>query len=127
MEEEEFRFNSVSAGSTCKTLTPGYCFKLTDHHSCPSEEGKSFLVTAITHSAAQPGPFSSHGSQAAYSNQFNCIPKETQFRPQRHTPQPLLSSVQTAVVVGPPGEEIHTDKYGRVKVQFHWDREGRAR
>ena len=125
MEEEEFRFNSVSAGSTCKTLTPGYSFRLTDHHSCPSEEGKNFLVTAITHSAAQPGPFSSHGSQSAYSNQFNCIPKETQYRPQRHTPQPLLSSVQTAVVVGPPGEEIHTDNYGRVKVQFHWDREGK--
>ncbi len=42
MEEEEFRFNSVSAGSTCKTLAPGYSFRLTDHHSCPSEEGKSF-------------------------------------------------------------------------------------
>jgi len=48
-----------------------------------------------------------------------------QFRPRRQSPQPLLSSIQTAVVVGPKGEEIYTDEYGRVKVQFHWDREGK--
>ena len=45
-----------------------------------------------------------------------------QFRPQRLTPKPFVQGPQTAVVVGPAGEEIYTDKYGRVKVQFHWDR-----
>jgi type VI secretion system secreted protein VgrG len=48
-----------------------------------------------------------------------------QYRPARQTPQPVLSSIQTAVVVGPKGEEIYTDEHGRVKVQFHWDREGK--
>ena len=47
------------------------------------------------------------------------------FRPARVTPKPLISGLQTAVVVGPKGEEIYTDKYGRIKVQFHWDREGK--
>ena len=48
-----------------------------------------------------------------------------QYRPRRQSPQPLISSIQTAVVVGPKGEEIYTDEHGRVKVQFHWDREGK--
>jgi type VI secretion system secreted protein VgrG len=62
---------------------------------------------------------------AKYSNQFTAIPRELQFRTARVTHQPVLASIQTAVVTGPPGEEIYTDQYGRVKVQFHWDREGK--
>ena len=49
------------------------------------------------------------------------------FRPQRVAPKPFVQGPQTAVVVGPKGEEIYTDKYGRVKVQFHWDRDGKDR
>ena len=48
------------------------------------------------------------------------------FRPPRKTPKPIIQGIQTAFVVGPAGEEIFTDKYGRVKVQFHWDREGQV-
>jgi type VI secretion system secreted protein VgrG len=58
-----------------------------------------------------------------YENTFTCIPEGVPFRPARVTPRPAAGP-QTAVVVGPPGEEIFTDKYGRVKVQFYWDREG---
>lgn len=125
MEEEESRFNSVTGSATCKSFAPGYCFKLTMHHNSPSEQGKSYLLTSVTHSATQPGPFTSQSSAASYTNHFVCMPKEMQHRPLRQTPQPLLSSIQTAVVVGPKGEEIYTDEYGRVKVQFHWDREGK--
>ncbi len=125
MEEEEIRFNSVSGTSTCKTMAPGYGFKLKKHRNCPSEQGGSYVITSISHSAAQPGPFTSGGTSPTYSNQFTCVPREMQYRAPRHTPQPLLSSVQTAVVVGPKGEEIYTDEHGRVKVQFHWDREGK--
>ena len=54
------------------------------------------------------------------------IPLAVPFRPQRVTPRPVVQGTQTAVVVGPAGkEEIYTDKYGRIKVQFHWDREGK--
>ncbi|MFO1064070.1 MAG: type VI secretion system tip protein TssI/VgrG [Pirellulales bacterium] len=125
MEEEEARFNTVQGASICKTFTAGYTYKLTLHHSCLSEQGKSFLLTSVSHSAVQPGPFTSQSSEARYSNSFTCVPSEIQFRSPRRTPHPVLASVQTAVVVGPKGEEIYTDEYGRVKVQFHWDREGK--
>lgn len=125
LEAEETRFNTVTGSSNCKTFSPGYCFKLTEHLNCKDEKGKSYLITSVAHTATQPGPFTSDAQSATYSNSFTCIPKDSQFRPPRTTPQPLLSSVQTAVVVGPSGEEIYTDEYGRVKVQFHWDREGK--
>jgi type VI secretion system secreted protein VgrG len=59
-----------------------------------------------------------------YECRFECIPAGAYYCPPRVTPWPVLRGPQTAVVVGPENEEIHTDKYGRVKVQFHWDREG---
>ncbi|MHC4234714.1 MAG: type VI secretion system Vgr family protein [Planctomycetota bacterium] len=59
-----------------------------------------------------------------YECRFACIPAEVSYRPPRVTPWPVMRGTQTARVVGPEGEEIHTDEYGRVKVQFHWDREG---
>ncbi len=125
LEAEEIRFNTVNGSSHCKSFSPGYCFKLTEHLNCKDEKGKSYLITSVSHSVSQPGPFTSGNDRATYSNSFTCIPKDSQYRPPRWTPQPLLSSVQTAVVVGPPGEEIYTDEYGRVKIQFHWDREGK--
>lgn len=60
--------------------------------------------------------------QAAYRNEFRCIPAGRVFRPRRLTPRPVISGPQTAVVTGPPGEEIHTDEHGRIKVRMHWDR-----
>ncbi|MBF8791179.1 phage baseplate assembly protein V, partial [Pseudomonas asiatica] len=47
------------------------------------------------------------------------------FRPQLSTPKPTIAGPQTAIIVGPPGEEIFTDELGRVKIQFHWDRNGK--
>jgi type VI secretion system secreted protein VgrG len=125
MEEEEVRFNTVYATSSCKTFTPGYTFKLRSHHSNPGEANRAFLLTAVEHHASQPGRVTSPDSEPTYRNRFECVPKEMQFRPKRRTPCPELSSIQTAVVVGPAGEEIYTDEHGRVKVQFHWDREGK--
>jgi len=125
LEAEEARFNTVNGTSNCKTFSPGYCFKLTEHVNCKDEKGKSYLITSVSHTATQLGPYTSDNQTASYSNAFTCIPKDSQYRPPRLTPVPLLSSIQTAVVVGPSGEEIYTDEYGRVKVQFHWDREGK--
>ncbi len=60
-----------------------------------------------------------------YECRFECIPATVSYRPPRVTPWPVMRGAQTARVVGPSGEEIYTDKYGRVKVQFNWDREGK--
>ncbi len=59
-----------------------------------------------------------------FACRFECIPAATTFRPPRITPWPVMRGSQTAVVVGPSGEEIYTDEHGRVKVLFHWDRIG---
>jgi len=61
----------------------------------------------------------------SYNNSFLCLPYSVPFRPRLVTPKPVIQGVQTAVVVGNSGEELHVDKYGRVKVQFPWDREGK--
>lgn len=60
------------------------------------------------------------GFQATYQ----LMPGDIQYRPLRTTPKSLMSGPQTAVVVGPVGEEIYTDEYSRVKIQFHWDQDG---
>ena len=59
-----------------------------------------------------------------YRNSFECVPSDTSYRPTALRNKPLINGVQTAVVTGDAGDEILVDKYGRVKVQFHWDREG---
>ncbi len=60
-----------------------------------------------------------------YQNSFIAFPADLHFRTPRKTPRPQIVSTQTAIVTGPAGDEIYTDKYGRIKVQFHWDREGK--
>jgi type VI secretion system secreted protein VgrG len=129
MEEEEAGFDVVQAGSLCKSFTPGGKFKVRQH-LCKAEEKKSYVITAIEHRAIEPVGYESLPADSEkaeawdYSNRFTCIPDSVNFRPERTTRRPLLHGLQTAVVVGPAGEEIYTDKYGRVKVQFFWDREG---
>lgn len=117
----------VSRGaSRCRHFNTGFRFKLNDHYrsNCNTE----YLLTSLEHIASQPvGSAADAGREEefSYQNRFECIPFSTPFRPARVTPHPVVQSCQTAVVVGPAGEEIYTDKYGRVKVQFHWDREGK--
>src|SRR3546814_1066670 len=64
------------------------------------------------------------GGPSSYGNSFTCIPSRVQYREPRRTPRPHVAGVQTAIVTGPRGNEIYIDDYGRVKVQFHWDRQG---
>jgi type VI secretion system secreted protein VgrG len=117
----------VSHGaSMCRDFRSGFQFTLEDHYR--SDLNQAYLITAIRHTAAQAGNYQvgmSSGEEMTYRNSFECIPFATPFRPPRVTPQPFVQGCQTAVVVGPGGEEIYTDKFGRVKVQFHWDREGK--
>jgi type VI secretion system secreted protein VgrG len=121
MEEEETPYDVVTGASTCCTFTSAGKFTLT-HHECESEK-KAYVLTSVQHSATDPS-YHMNGVAAGYRNTFTCIPAAVQFRPARVMPKPFVQGIQTAVVVGPKGEEIFTDKYGRVKVQFFWDRQG---
>ncbi|GFO69526.1 hypothetical protein GMLC_31050 [Geomonas limicola] len=81
----------------------------------------------VAHSGSQGnvlGEYSGIGGDYSYSNSFLAIPSSVTYRPERSLDKPRVKGLQTALVVGPPGEEIYADEFGRVKVQFHWDREG---
>jgi type VI secretion system secreted protein VgrG len=124
MEEEETAYEVVKGASTCSTFTPGGKFKLKSFTST-AEAGKSYVITSIQHSARESSYSPTELKSQDYSNTFDCIPDSVAFRPARCTAKPVVQGPQTAVVVGPQGEEIYVDKYGRVKVQFFWDREGK--
>jgi type VI secretion system secreted protein VgrG len=105
-------------------MTSGYKFTLTEHYR--QDMNTSYLLTDIEHIANTTSYSTSKGPQKDhYSNSFRCIPASVPFRPLRLTPHPTVKGPQPAVVVGPSGEEIYTDKYGRIKVQFFWDRQGK--
>lgn len=126
IEAAEASADVASGASTCRSFSPGYTFAIASHPN-PAEKGKKYLLTRVRHQASNRGAYETSSATATafeYENTFACVPAETPWRPARTTPWPT-GSVQTAVVVGPSGEEIYTDEYGRVKVQFHWDRYGK--
>src|SRR5262249_18331758 len=85
-----------------------------------------YVLTEVEHHSRLAGDYrSGDWGTFKYENRFACIPADLPFSPPRVTHKPTVAGSQTAVVVGPKGEEIFTDKYSRVKVQFHWDREGK--
>lgn len=111
--------------ATVRALLPGFTFTVKEH---PVEAiNREYLVIRIAHDARQPQSAQEEaGAERGieYKTEVRTIPSDVPFRPPRITPRPLIHGTQTALVVGPSGEELYTDKYGRVKVQFHWDREG---
>lgn len=106
-------------------MIPGYSFFLDHDREAFNDE---FLITRIEHNAVQAQAYQEHANEegGSYNNKFTCIPMDTHFRPVRRAHIPIVEGAQTAIVTGPPGEEIYPDEHGRVKVQFHWDREGKA-
>lgn len=125
MEEEEAGHDVVRGKSVCRSFAAGYKFTLS-HHRAAAEQ-KSYILTSVNHHATLGDAYMSGSSapERVYQNSFTCVPDSVTVRPARITPKPTVPGIQSAVVVGPAGEEIHTDKYGRIKVQFHWDREGK--
>jgi type VI secretion system secreted protein VgrG len=122
MEEEETGYDLVHGASRCVTFIPGGKFTLEGHDA--EAENQAYVFTAVEHTATD-NSYSGTDAGSEYGNTFECIPAAVPFRPARLTRKPFVQGVQTAVVVGPKGEEIYVDKYGRVKVQFHWDRVGK--
>lgn len=124
MQAEEMRTTSFSGSSTCGGFTGGYKYNLSEGHYRSEMNGQTYVLTSVNHRASEPagGSSAGGGSSFLYTNKFTCIPFEVPYRPAFITPKPMIPGVQTAIVVGPAGEQIHTDEYGRVKVQFPWDR-----
>jgi len=124
MEREETAYEEANGTSGVRVFCSGYRFTLTDHFR--SDWNDEWLLTSVQHSAVQsPGYRSEDVVEQAYSNRFTCIPYKIPFLPERVTPKPVVRGPHTAVVVGAAGEEIFPDKFGRVKVQFFWDRQGK--
>lgn len=126
-EEIDVAYKSSPGASDCCAMTAGYRFQLTTHPVAANNRNH-VLVSVRTEAVQTPSYISDDTVMNPYSVSFASIPQgegQAPFRPLRRTAKPIVHGSQTATVTGPAGEEIFVDKYGRVKVQFHWDREGR--
>jgi type VI secretion system secreted protein VgrG len=122
MEEEEVAYETYRATSSCRGFSAGSHFELTNHH----EMNGKYVLLSLQHTMVQnPHYVSDAAISTPYQNSFVAIPYGVHFRPPRVSPKPVVQGPQTAVVTVMQGEESWLDKYGRVRVQFHWDREGK--
>ncbi|MFY1030734.1 type VI secretion system tip protein TssI/VgrG [Pseudomonas asiatica] len=123
LEAMEVDGKTFHGESNCRVMEPGYYFELSQHydHDNDAPDDRQFLLLSVTHWGQNN--YTNDG-EAGYRNSFSCIRRKIPFRPALNTPRAGISGPQTAIIVGPPGEEIYTDELGRVKLQFHWDRNG---
>jgi type VI secretion system secreted protein VgrG len=122
IEELQAQYEVGSGSGTSCGIAPGCTFAM--KNSLRADQNRAYLVVAASYTAsAAEYATGNPGGDDTFACSFSAIPADTSYRPPRNTPKPTIQGAQTAVVVGPPGEEIYTDEYGRVKVQFHWDRE----
>lgn len=138
MEAEAIQFKRWRGACSVRNLSNGYTFSLLDHPDVKSSD--EFLVIGATHYLQHSASFDDSDRRRdvkgkgvefpeemegeTYACVFSAIPKQEQYRAPLNTPWPEISGLHTATVVGQAGEEIWTDEYGRIKVQFHWDRDG---
>jgi type VI secretion system secreted protein VgrG len=121
MQQETVAGLQIQGAGNCRQFVSGHRFTLARHFNADG----AYVLTEIEHKCSLGGNYrSGNGTALEYHNRFTCIPLGLPFRPTGSTPRPRVDGAQTAIVVGPAGEEIFTDKYGRVKVQFPWDRQG---
>ena len=125
IEAEETPLDTIAASSDCSSFYAGGKFKLSKH-AVKQEQG-AYIITAVRHRVSDNSYLAgANQGQSEYENEIVCIPEAIHFRPPLTHPKPWMQGPQSATVVGPAGEEIFVDKEGRIKVQFHWDREARG-
>jgi len=125
IEAVQSQYEQVHAGSGARGMMSGGLFTLKDYPR--EDQNREYLVVSTSQQLYNDGYESQESNGGTtYSNTFSVIESTTVFRPQRSTFKPMVQGPQTAIVVGPSGEEIYTDEYGRVKLQFHWDRYGKS-
>lgn len=105
---------AFAAGQRCKAQS-----------SAAGAELQDFLLVRIRHRGSEASHRSGNAGPPRYENDFTAVPMDVPYRHPTRTPQPLMHGPQTAIVTGPSGDVVYTDQYGRVKVQFHWDRVGK--
>ena len=120
IQEEETGHERIVGAGRVRTFSPGRTFTLAN----VAGETDQQVLTWVRHEARDDTQIAGQGDRVFYANTFTCMPASQTFRPPRVTPKAEVRGMQTAVVVGPSGSEIHTDEHGRIKVQFHWDRYG---
>ncbi|MFH1896735.1 MAG: type VI secretion system tip protein TssI/VgrG [Candidatus Desantisbacteria bacterium] len=125
MREIDAHYRVITGKSNWRSMDAGYKMTLTDHYR--SDLNVDYLITQVNHYATHASILSYGESEkgTSYNNQFKSIPFKVNYHPPRVTPRPTVKGTQTATVVGPSKEKIYFDEFGRVKVQFHWDREGK--
>ena len=124
IDEMGSQFELAHAATNARGLAVGSLLTLEDHPR--EDQNREYLITAANYDLSfENYEALPEGGGTSYQCSFEAMPSSQQFRPERLTPKPFVQGPQTAVVVGPGGEEIYTDKYGRVKVQFRWDRRGK--
>lgn len=126
MEAMEAHAKRFEARSNERCAQPHRHFTLVDHYEHTGDDAQFLILQVQHHARNNYASLARGGPGAHYENHFTCLRRKIPWRvlPGFASTEPKIYGVQTALVVGPPGEEIHTDEYGRVKVQFHWDRVG---
>ena len=124
MQEQRAEYELIQAAGNIKAIATGYTFTLSDFPQ--ADQNRAYLVVS-TNFYIQNSSYLSGDQQVDqdFHSSYSVLPTTYTYRPARLTPHPVISGVQTAIVVGQSGDEITTDKYGRVKVQFHWDQLGK--
>jgi type VI secretion system secreted protein VgrG len=124
LEEQLSPRSRVQGLSNHRALAPGYTTQLTNYPR--EDQNQPYLILSVHYHFEENAEVSEGGSGNGSMQRLSLSAQPTSivYRPQRLTPKPRTQGPQTAVVVGPAGEEIWVDKFGRVKVQFHWDRIG---
>ncbi len=124
--QETIMFKDKAEGeSNVSRMLPGFTFTLQGHDL--DGFNQEYVLVEVVHSGQQPQVLAEKGGGgegSSWGNTFLAVPSSVTLRPERVTPKPVVEGVQTAIVTGPAGEEIYPDEHGRVKVQFHWDRQG---
>jgi len=126
IEELQVDHELLQGKGDARGLAVGGLFTLGEHPR--GDQNREYLITQASYTLNGDAYGSVPGTEESptYHCDFSCMDSRESFRPARRTIKPVVKGPQTAVVVGRAGEEIHTDEYGRVKVQFHWDRYGES-
>ena len=122
IQQQEVQAKTISGTSYCRPFACGHQFNLEGHPNAAMNI--AYLLTEVSGSFTEPAGGTGDAAPDRYENQFSFIPMDVPYRPPLINSKPMIQGIQSAFVVGPAGEEIYTDAYGRIKIQFHWDRYG---